>query len=60
MKVASKLLLSPVGKYYLVAALLTNLRNCTSPNQISRFFGVTPPTLEESEAVVTSTEEVET
>ncbi|KAF4137475.1 DDE superfamily endonuclease [Phytophthora infestans] len=58
-KVSSKLLLSPVGKYYLVAALLTNFRNCTSPNQISRFFGVSPPSLETYVALAFPTAEFE-
>ncbi|KAF4144050.1 DDE superfamily endonuclease [Phytophthora infestans] len=59
MKVSFKLLLSPVGKYYLVAALLTNFRNCTSPNQISRFFGVSPPSLETYVALAFPTAEFE-
>lgn len=57
MKFASKLQLSPVGTYYLVAALLTNFRDCTSPNQISRFFSVTSPTLEEYVALASTKEE---
>ncbi|KAF4146458.1 DDE superfamily endonuclease [Phytophthora infestans] len=55
-KVSSKLLLSPIGKYYLVAALLTNFRNCANPNQIRGVFGVKSPTLQVYIALLASTE----
>ena len=42
-----KILLSPVAKYYIVAALLTNCHSCLRRNLISRKFGVRPPHLEE-------------
>jgi hypothetical protein len=42
-----RLFLSPVGAYYRVAVLLTNLLNCLHPNQVSLAFNVLPPTLEE-------------
>ncbi|KAH9112469.1 hypothetical protein AeMF1_013204 [Aphanomyces euteiches] len=40
---------SPVGMFWLVAALLTNCNTCLKPqgNQISMYFGLRPPTLEE-------------
>ncbi|KAF0742647.1 hypothetical protein Ae201684_002350 [Aphanomyces euteiches] len=40
---------SPVGMFWLVAALLTNCNSCLKPqgNQISMYFGLRPPTLEE-------------
>jgi hypothetical protein len=41
-----KLLLQPVGKYYIVGALLTNCRACLYKNQTSLYFGVDPPILE--------------
>jgi hypothetical protein len=37
--------LSPVGLYYLVGMLLSNMRNCVRPNEISTYFGVDPMTL---------------
>jgi hypothetical protein len=43
-----KVLLSPVGKEYLVAVLLTNMLTCMNGhNQISDFFKLKPPTIEE-------------
>lgn len=42
-----KMLLQPVGKYYLVAALLTNCHSCLYSNQIATSFGLPSPTLEE-------------
>ena len=42
-----KLYLPPVGKYYLVAALLCNCRTCLYGNQTSTHFGLNPPTLTE-------------
>ena len=37
----------PVARYYIIAAFLSNLRNCKYPNQISDFFGCKPLNLEE-------------
>lgn len=37
----------PVGLAYRAGVLLTNMRNCISPNQISQYFRCSPPTLEE-------------
>ena len=42
-----KLFLSPVGKLYVVAVLLTNCHTCLYGNQTSDFFGLKPPTLDE-------------
>ena len=39
--------MSPVGTYYMVAVLLTNFKNCVEPNQISQFFQMLPPSLQE-------------
>ena len=41
-----KLLLQPVGKYYIVGALLTNCHTCLYGSQTSEYFGLMPPTLE--------------
>ena len=41
-----KLLLQPVGKYYLVGALLTNCHTCLYGSQTSQFFNVAPPNLD--------------
>ena len=38
---------SPVGLLYLGTMLMCNLHNSCYPNQISRYFGVTPPSLQE-------------
>jgi hypothetical protein len=35
------------GQQYIVAALLTNCRNCVRPGQTSKYFKCTPPSLEE-------------
>ena len=35
------------AKNYMVAAILTNLQNCCQPNQISQYFEVQLPTLEQ-------------
>jgi len=35
------------GQQYIVAALLTNCRNCLRPGQTSRYFGCPPPPLED-------------
>ena len=45
-KKSNKILLQPIGKYYLVAALLTNCHTCLYGSQTSTFFGVEPPSLE--------------
>lgn len=48
LKPQQKFLLSPVAKQYRVATLLSNWHSCLNGgNQISQFFGVAPPTLEE-------------
>lgn len=41
-----KLRLQPVGKYYLVATILTNCHTCCYGSQVSTFFDSTPPSLE--------------
>lgn len=41
-----KVLLQPVGKYYLVGAILTNCHTCLYDSQISSYFDLQPPTLE--------------
>ncbi|CAB1108116.1 unnamed protein product [Ectocarpus sp. CCAP 1310/34] len=48
MKCQQKFLLSPVATQYKVATLLSNFHSCLNGgNQISQYFGVEPPTLEE-------------
>ena len=42
-----KILLVPTAKTYLVAGMLTNIHNCFRPNQVSQYFGLQPPTVEE-------------
>lgn len=42
-----RILQAPYGKFILGAVLLTNIRNCLYPNEISQFFGCNPPSLEE-------------
>lgn len=42
-----KLHLQPVGKYYLVATLLTNCHTCFYGSQTSQFFNIEPPTVHE-------------
>lgn len=42
-----KIGLSPVGKIYLVCALLQNARTCLYGNMVSEFFDVAPPSLQE-------------
>lgn len=37
----------PAGLIYRAAVVLTNLRNCVSPNIISQYFECAPPTIEE-------------
>ena len=46
LKRSNKVLLQPIGKYYLVAAVLTNCHTCLYGLQTSTFFGVDPPQLE--------------
>ena len=41
-----KILLQPVGKFYLVGALLTNCHTCLYGSLTTSFFGVQPPSLE--------------
>ena len=41
-----KILLSPVAKYYIVAAFLTNCHTCCYGSTTSAYFGVQPPTLQ--------------
>lgn len=42
-----KMYLQPVGKYYLIAALLTNCHTCFYGSQISTYFGLEPPSINE-------------
>ena len=42
-----KIGLSPVGKHYIVSALLRNALTCLYGNNIGAYFGVEPPSLEE-------------
>ena len=41
-----KVLLQPIGKYYIVGAILTNCHTCLYGSQTSQFFNVHPPTIE--------------
>ena len=41
-----KILLQPIGKYYLVGAILTNCHTCFYGSTTTTFFGVQPPSLE--------------
>ena len=41
-----KILLQPIGKYYLVGAILTNCHTCFHGSVMTTFFGVQPPSLE--------------
>lgn len=48
MKQQQKVLMSPVAKQYRVATLLSNWQSCLNGgNEISQYFGVAPPSLEE-------------
>ena len=38
---------SLVGLLYIATMVVCNIRNCIYPNQISRFFGVPPPSIPE-------------
>ena len=40
-----KVNLSPVGKMYVVCALLENAQTCLYGNQVSEMFGIDPPLL---------------
>jgi hypothetical protein len=42
-----RVFLSPIGRYYRVAVLLTNALACLWPNQVSQYFRCAPPSLEE-------------
>ena len=42
----NKIFLQPVGKYYAVAALLTNCHTCIYGSLTTTFFNVAPPSLE--------------
>ena len=42
-----KIGLSPIGKMYIVCALLHNARSCMYPNLTSKYFEVLPPDVEE-------------
>ena len=42
-----KIFNSPIGMLYSSAMLLLNFKNCFYPNQISRYFDVAPPSLQE-------------
>lgn len=41
-----KILLQPIGKYYLVGAILTNCHTCLYGSTTTTFFGIQPPSLE--------------
>lgn len=41
-----KVLLQPVAKYYIVGAILTNCHHCIYGSQTSKYFNLSPPTLE--------------
>ena len=45
-KKSLKVLLQPVGKYYLVASILINCHTCLYGSQTSAFFNLDPPSLE--------------
>ncbi len=42
-----KVYLQPVAQYYTVATLLTNCHTCFNGNQISQFYGMDPPSLQD-------------
>ena len=42
-----KLYLQPIGKYFLVASILTNCHTCFYGGQVASYFGMTPLTIEE-------------
>lgn len=41
-----KLLLQPIGRYYLVAAILINCHTCLYGSQTSIYFDLDPPSIE--------------
>jgi len=41
-----RVFLSPIGRYYRVAVLLTNALACIRPNQVAQYFDCAPPPLE--------------
>ena len=41
-----KILLQPIGKYYLVGTILTNCHTCLYGSNTTTFFGVQPPSME--------------
>ena len=45
-KKSLKIGLSPIGKMYIVCALLHNARSCMNPNTTSNYFDVLPPRVE--------------
>lgn len=42
-----KILLQPIGKYYVVGALFTNCHTCLYGSTTTSLFGVPPPGIEE-------------
>jgi nuclease HARBI1 len=46
-KKSQKLYLQPVGKYYFVAVLLTNMHTCVESSVTGSFFDINPPSLSE-------------
>ena len=42
-----KLYLQPVGKYYIVGAILINCHTCLYGSQTSTYFGLQPPTVDD-------------
>ena len=46
-KKGNKLLLSPLKKQYIVSALFTNCHTCLRGSQVSDYFEINPPSLEE-------------
>lgn len=46
-KKQSKMGLSPVGKIYLVCAILQNAHSCIYGNQVSEYFNLSPPALQD-------------
>jgi hypothetical protein len=46
-KKSQKIFLQPVGKYYPIAVLLTNMHTCVEGSLTGRFFCLSPPSLQE-------------
>jgi hypothetical protein len=42
-----KVFARPLAKEFLACTALTNLHNCLHPNQVSQYFGLNPPTIEQ-------------